>query len=45
VQFGGSIFHRARLHPPITYEHVLLQRENLIEFLSLTSNPNLMNLI
>ena len=45
VEVGCFIFHRARFHPPITYEHVLLQRENLIEFLSLTWNPNLMNLI
>jgi hypothetical protein len=45
VEVGCFIFHRARFHQPITYEHVLLQRENLIEFLSLTWNPNLMNLI
>ena len=39
AQVGCSIFHRARFHPSITYEHVLLQRESLIEFLSLTWNP------
>ena len=39
AQIGCSIFNRARFHLSITYEHVHLQRESLIEFLSLTCNP------
>ena len=36
AQVVCSICHRARFHLSITYEHALLQRERLIEFLSLT---------